>query len=220
MKPPAIHPADEIWNILKEMSAETKAFKEEFKIGMEELRASQKETDRQQKETDRQLKETNQQLKREVQKVAKGLKHAEELFTGQWGKLVESLVEGDLTKLLNERGIEVQRNLTNLKKDHGDQRFEFDIVAVNGKEVVVVEVKTTLKVQDVDYFLEKLVSFTDFAPEYRGKKVYGAVAFLKVNQSSNTYAEKSGLFVIRATGNSSSIINQANFKPKAFSLKA
>ena len=190
----------EIWNILREVSK------------------NQKETDRQFKETDRKFKETDRQLKEwivERKRTDKRLKQLSDLFHGKWGVLIETLVRGDLIKLLNERGISAGHTLTNLKKEHGKQKFEFDILAANGSEVVVVEVKTILNVKDVDYFLEKMSCFTDFVPEYRGKKVYGAVAYLKANQSSNINAESRGLFVIRALGNSASILNKKNFRPKA-----
>ena len=157
------------------------------------------------KETNRKIKETNRRIK-----------YLDELFTGQWGKLIESLVEGDLVKLLKEKNIQIERTLTHLKGRYQDERREFDIIAVNGSEVVVVEVKTTLTVKDVDYFKTKMDEFTDFCPEYRGKKIYGSVAYLKANQSSDKYAEKQGMFVIRATGKSASIINDSNFKPKTF----
>ena len=95
--------------------------------------------------------------------------------------------------------------------------WELDIVAINGKEVVLVEVKTTLKVKDIEHFAKKLKVFTTWRPEYKGKKVYGAVAYLRTDENSAKYAEKQGLFVIRATGSSASIINKKDFKPKTFS---
>jgi len=144
------------------------------------------------------------------------IKKLEELFTGQWGKLMESLVEGDLVKLLQKRNIKVEATLTSLKGEYNGEYAEFDIIAINGKEVVVVEVKTTLSLNYVNKFIKKLKQFTKWRPEYKGKKVYGAVAYLKANQSSDKYAEKQKLFVIKATGSSASITNPKNFKPKIF----
>ena len=103
-----------------------------------------------QKETDRRMQETDLRLRK-----------LDELFNGQWGKLMESLVEGDLVRLLNQRRIAVDHTITNAKKNYGERRWEFDILAVNGEEVVVVEVKTTLKVDDVDYFVQRLQDFAD-----------------------------------------------------------
>jgi len=53
-------------------------------------------------------------------------------------------------------------------------------------------------------------------PEYHDKKIYGGVAFIIAEGASDRMAEKQGFFVIRATGNSSSIINQTDFSPRAF----
>ena len=210
----------------------------ELRKGLKELFVSQKETDRQMKtlsaetdrkfketaeqiqKTDRQLQETDRQLREtaeQLQKTDRQLRKTDRLFNSQWGKLVESLVEGDLVKLLKEKGVAVKRTLKNMKREHGERQFEFDIIAINGPEIVVVEVKTTLTVRDVDYFMKKLQNFTDFAPEYQGKKIYGAVAYIKADQSSHINAERRGLFVIRAVGSSSDIINKEGFKPKAFS---
>jgi len=51
-------------------------------------------------------------------------------------------------------------------------------------------------------------------PEYLDKKVFGAVAFISEDAGTMAMAEKNGLFVIRATGDSASIINQETFQPK------
>ena len=176
---------EEIWNILREVAE------------------SQKETDRQMQETDRRMQETDLRLRR-----------LDELFNGQWGKLMESLVEGDLVDLLNQRDIAVDHTITSAKKNYGERRWEFDVLAVNGDEVVVVEVKTTLKVADVDYFVERLHDFPELMPEYAEHRVYGALAYLKSHESVTVHAGRQGLFVIRATG--SSITNAAGFTPRTF----
>ena len=179
---------EEVWAILREVSV------------------SQRETDRRMQETDRQMKETDRKLRR-----------LEALFNGQWGKLMEALVEGDLIELLRQRGIEVDHTVNGLKSGNGAPRWEIDIIAANGEEVVAVEVKTTLKVRQVADFVEKLKVFPEEAPTvYRGKRTYGAVAYLKADEAADGYAERQGLYVIRATGSSASITNQDGFKPRTF----
>jgi predicted transcriptional regulator len=103
------------------------------------------ETDRKFQETDKQFKETDKKLNK-----------LEHLFTSQWGKLVESLVAGDLIKLLNKKGIEVHYLNTRISGIYNKRQFEFDIIAQNDKETVVVEVKTTLKPDDIKDFIEDL----------------------------------------------------------------
>jgi len=179
-----------------------------------------KETAEQQKKTERQLEETSREVKstsREVKATTQSVKRLDKLFTTQWGKLMEALVDGDLVKLLQGKGIDIERTMQNIKRGRGVDRREIDILAVNGTEVVAVEVKTTLKTRDVDRFIDRtLKNFVTICPEYSDKTIYGAVAFLKADQSADTYAEKQGLFVIRATGSSAGIVNEENFKPKGF----
>ena len=162
-----------------------------------------------QKETDRRMQETDLRLRK-----------LDELCNGQWGKLMESLVEGDLVKLLNQRGIAVDHTITNAKKNYGERRWEFDILALNGEEVVVVEVKTTLKVDDVDYFVERLQDFPELMPELADRRIYGAVAYLKADGSVTVYAGRQGLYVVRATGSSASITNADDFAPHAFGRRS
>ena len=205
---------NEIRGILKEVSTTQKETAQQMKAHIKEAEKRMKEADKRMKETDRQIKEMSKEIKR-----------AQNLFITQWGRLVESLVEGDLVKLLSKKGVEIQRTSTNEKglisytDEKGNKKQEYceiDIIAKNGKEIVAVEVKTTLRVKDVNKFLNILKIFSQLFPEYRKKKLYGAVAYLRSQDSSEVHGEKKGLFVIRATGSSSSIINKKGFKPKIF----
>ena len=169
-----------------------------------------------QQETARRMQETDQLIKRQTRAADRRMDKLDELFNGQWGKLIESLVEGDLVRLLQQRGIAVQHTVTNPRQNYGERRWEFDIVAINGEEVVVVEIKTTLRVPDVDRSIGRLNEFPDLMPEYASRRIYGAVAYLKANQESDVRAERLGLFVIRATGSSASITNREEFTPRTF----
>ena len=195
----------EIWEILREVSA----------VQQETARRMQ-ETDRQMQETRQLLQQQGQETDREMQETARRVRELNDLFTGQWGKLIESLVEGDLVRLLQQRGVAVQHTVTNPRQNYGERRWEFDIVAVDGEQVVVVEVKTTLRVPDVDRFIGRLHQFPELMPEYADRRIHGAVAYLKAYQESDVRAERLGLFVIRATGSSASIINRHEFTPRTF----
>ena len=157
------------------------------------------------KETDKRFQETD-----------KKIKELSSLFTGQWGKLVESLVEGDLVNILNKRGIRVERTIQRVKGNHNGENYEYDIIALNGNEIVIVEVKTTLRVSDIGDFYKKLWKAKQYLPEYKERIIYGAVAFLTAEGASDRMAENKGLFVIKATGNSAFIVNSDDFKPKTF----
>jgi Holliday junction resolvase-like predicted endonuclease len=161
------------------------------------------ETGEQMKDTDLRMKETDRRMKK-----------LQDLFTTQWGKLIESLVEGDLVKLLNQRGIQVQRTTQNVDGKYGDVDYEFDIIAVNGDEIVIVEVKTTLRTDDVIHFLSKLEHAKTWMTEYKNHKIIGAMACLVEQSGSMKMAMKHGLLAIKATGGSASIVNRPGFEPK------
>ena len=151
-----------------------------------------------QQETDRQLKATDRR------------------FNTQWGKLVESLVAGNIAQKFSQRGIQVQGTSRRAEKTIDGKQYEFDIIVHNGDEIIVVEVKTTLDVDDVKHFIEKLKCFKKAFPEYVDKKVYGAVAYIVADAGSDKYSENKKLFVIRATGDSAFIVNAQDFKPRRF----
>ena len=165
-------------------------------------------------ETDKKFKETDKLLTEKFQDTDKKLNKLEQLFTSQWGKLVESLVEGDVLKILNERGIEVTDTLRRRTGRRDGIDYELDIIAINGTDIVIIEVKTTLRPGDVRDFFKKLNQAKNWMPEYSDKKIYGAVAFISEDAGTAAMAEKKGLFVIRATGDSASILNQETFQPK------
>ena len=179
--------SEEIWEILREVAESQKKVAE-----------SQEKTDKQ------------------IDKNTKNLKRLEELFTGQWGKLMESLVRGDLVRVLRERGVEVVGLARETSRKHEGKDYEFDIIAVDGDTVVAVEVKTTLRLDDVEHFENKMTFFKKAFPEYKDRKLFGAVAYLKANEGTAGNSEKRGFYVIEAVGGNARIINQEGFKAKVF----
>jgi len=165
-------------------------------------------------ETDKKFQETDRLLSEKFKETDKKLNKLERLFTSQWGKLVESLVEGDVITILNQRGIDVTDTIKRRSGRRDGVDYEFDIIAINGTEIVIVEVKTTLRPEDIRDFVDKLKQAKKWMPEYSEKKVYGAVAFISEDAGTAAMAEKNGLFVIRATGDSASIVNAETFTPK------
>ncbi|MCX8143017.1 MAG: hypothetical protein N3F62_02040 [Bacteroidia bacterium] len=110
------------------------------------------ETDKKFQETAKQFEETKQLLKEESLKTEKKLRQLENLFIGHWGNLVESLVEGNLAKILRERGIDVRGTRQRVKSLYNGKEIEIDILVINGTDIVAVEVKTTLRVEDVNEY--------------------------------------------------------------------
>ena len=91
--------------------------------------------------------------------------------------------------------------------------MEIDILAVDDTELVVVECKSRLSLDDLKGFLEKLARFKVSFPHCSGYQVYGAVAGIEINEGVDRYAYQRGLFVIKPSGDTVEIVNDADFKP-------
>ena len=210
---------------LKETSFELKEAQKEtdrqLKETSFELKEAQKETDRQLKETDRQLKESSFELKEAVKKTMRSVDKTNGNFNSKWGTFLEDLVEGDLVNLLNKREIQVAKINSRVKYLRPDNSVgaEYDLIAVNGSEIVVFEIKTTLSIENLNTFVEKLIKFRGHFPEYSDKKIYGGIAYMKADRNSDKLAIEEGLFLIKAPGgatNVSTLINSDDFSPKSF----
>ncbi len=100
--------------------------------------------------------------------------------------------------------------------DGRGRQMEINVLLVNGEEAVAIEVKTTLKVDDVAAHEERLKEFRSVFPEYREKRLLGGVAALRVESSSDKYAYRRGLFVLRLDQGFVRIVNDSDFCPREF----
>ncbi len=92
--------------------------------------------------------------------------------------------------------------------------LEVDILVVDGEYAVLIEVKSTLKVEDVNDHIKRLEDFKSFFPEYKERKIIGAVGGISIEEESDKYAYRNGMFVITESGETVKILNDKKFKPK------
>lgn len=139
------------------------------------------------------------------------------LFTGQWGKLIESLVRPSALKLFQRRNMKVTETHQRIESQRNGSNMEIDILLTNDDVAIAVSVKTTLKVQDVRDHLDDLKEFTTFFPRYKGVKLYGAVAGVNIEEASDKFAYRQGLFVLTSSGEGMiKMLNDEDFRPKDF----
>ena len=172
-----------------------------------------KDTDRRMKETDRLIKETDKQV-RETSRKVEQLNETVNALTGKWGKFVEGLVEPGAVRMFKERGIEVERASTRNRIQKNGTEMEIDIILENEEYVVAIEVKSTLKVEDVNEHIEDLGRLREFFPRFKNQKLIGAVAGIVMEEGADRYAYRRGLFVIGQTGETVKILNDDKFRPK------
>ena len=149
--------------------------------------------------------------------IAKAVNQIAGLFTTQWGQLVESLVEPGCVEQFRKIGIDISRTMQRIERADPDGRqMEIDVLLVNGKEIVAVEVKAKLKVANVEKHEENLGRFREVFHEYQDKEVLGAVAALSFDSDSDKYAWRRGMFVLKPEQGLVQIANGADFLPKRF----
>jgi hypothetical protein len=187
----------------------------ELKELVAELARSTKELRDSQTETDRLIKETGLQMKQTDRKISA----LNDLFTGQWGKLVEALVDSGLPALFQERGIAV-RSVSRRHTIHRgkDKIAEIDVLLRDGFEDIGVEVKTTCRIADVNEHIERLKTVRAAVPDYESGrlKLLGAMAALKYESEADVYAQRKGLFVLVSREGLFGIANPIGFQPKAW----
>jgi hypothetical protein len=171
-----------------------------------DLRAA--EADLRAAEADRSMAE----LKRTVERTSKAV----DSLTTRWGRFVEELVEPAVLRLFQEKGIDIKEVYPRARVKRQGIAMEIDILEVDDTDLVVVECKSRLSKDDVDEFIEKLSRFKIAFPHYKDYRAYGAVAGIEINEGIDRYAYKKGLFVIKPSGDTVAIINDADFQPNTW----
>lgn len=208
----AIPSWDEIRQMIHETSIqmkETDRLIKETDLLIKETGLQMKETDRKIQETDRMIKENKEGLKETrtllddiARQSDKRIKELDNLFSTQWGKLIESLSTPAALRLFKDLDIGINRVYSGERKikDNGIDKIELDIVLCNTTVAIVVEVKTTFRKSDVSEFLKKMKTVKKYFPEFADKQLYAATAAIKYNDSSDVIAQKRGMFVIHTSG--------------------
>ncbi len=170
-----------------------------------EVREMQKETERRFQETERLMKQQSQDKDRKIGKL-----------TNRLGEFIEEMVRPGAVRLFRERGINVHVVSRNVTAERDGEAAEIDLLVVNDGEMIVVECKSSLSIDDVNEHLERLGKVKRLFPHYRDMKVMGAVAAMVIPENVGRYAYKKGFFVLCQSGDNMVILNDAKFEPKVW----
>jgi signal recognition particle GTPase len=143
-------------------------------------------------------------------------KKLEDEFSYSWYKFIDLLTGSELKRMLKERNLNLQYTCQHVKGKKNGTGYWFDIIAQCEDLTIIVEVEYDLDEEIIQEFIERLERAKVFMEEYRKYVIHGAVASLNSNPDCEKMAEMKGLFVIRATGSSATLINPPDFKPKIF----
>ena len=200
--------ADDVWRLLAEL---VEAQKETERCFQETERRFQ-ETERRFQETERILKEQSLKTDRQITRVSQEIGN----LGGKWGRFVENMVAPACETLFLNRQIPVHQVSQRVRKRLDGKTLEIDVLVTNENHVLVVEVKSSLSVDDVKELIKNLTEFRQFFPEYNHKQLYGAVAGIEIEEGADKYAYRQGLFVLAQRGENVAILNDTEFQPKTW----
>ncbi|MDR1747757.1 MAG: hypothetical protein LBR47_01715 [Spirochaetaceae bacterium] len=118
------------------------------------------------------------------------------------GSLIEHVMTPDLLRKFRQFGFTFDY-VTTIKWADGEGNIytEIDGFLENGEQAMVVEVKTTLRRNDVDDHLQRMERVRIYADNHGDRRKFlGAMAAAIIDRDTKTYALSKGFFVIEPSG--------------------
>ena len=204
--------ADDVWKLLAELVEAQKETERCFQETERRFQETERVLKEQSLETERILKEQSLKTDRQITRLSKEIGN----LGGKWGRFVENMVAPACETLFLNRQIPVHQVSQRVRKRLDGKTLEIDVLVTNENHVLVVEVKSSLSVDDVKELIKNLTEFRQFFPEYNHKQLYGAVAGIEIEEGADKYAYRQGLFVLAQRGENVAILNDTEFQPKTW----
>ena len=204
--------ADDVWKLLAELVEAQKETERCFQETERRFQETERVLKEQSLETERILKEQSLKTDRQITRLSQEIGN----LGGKWGRFVENMVAPACETLFLNRQIPVHQVSQRVRKRLDGKTLEIDVLVTNENHVLVVEVKSSLSVDDVKELIKNLTEFRQFFPEYNHKQLYGAVAGIEIEGGADKYAYRQGLFVLAQRGENVAILNDTDFQPKTW----
>jgi hypothetical protein len=159
-------------------------------------------------ETDRKFQETKEQIAATGRQMEETDKRVGEL-TNRFGDMVEYMVVPNLLAKFKalDFTFEVATRDYKIADEKNNIFVEADAFLQNGDKVMIVEIKATPVVKDVDEHIKRLEKLREYADLHRDSRKYlGAIAGVVTSDSVKNYALKKGFFVVIPSGDTFTII--------------
>ena len=176
---------------------------------------TRKETEKTRKENEKSRKESNERLAKleaflnksakEAEKDRKETKRLKKMIFGigkSQGVVAEEFFENSIKSTKKVAGIQYDMMYKNLEKNTKRLDGEYDIVLVNGTELLIIEVKYNAHLNDLDKFLNVQVpKFKKLFPEYKDYKHNLAFASFHINKDFKKEALRNNVVILQRKGN-------------------
>jgi hypothetical protein len=158
------------------------------------------------KERDARWEAERKEFRERMDKISadtnKAVKDMKEMFTCQWGRLVEALSKPAALALFKQEGIEIDRVFEDVRKikQDGQDVMEIDVALCDTTTAVIVEVKSHCDSRDINHFLSQMEHCKEWYPDFADKELRVAVAAVDYAPGAEKYAQRKGVYVLKLTG--------------------
>ena len=201
-----------------QLSLEMAQFKDEMQDFKDEMRVFKSESEQWRSKSDENLEAFRREMREENRKLNKQLGE----IANKQGRIAEDLVAPSIGRILREithsTCEETEYEAVRVRTHHriSGNRREFDVLAICGEYVLIVETKITLTPEKVDGFVELMEDIRNYFPEYESRKMIGGLATLYADTSIVTYASRHGILVLAVGDDLMDIQNGPAFRPREF----
>ena len=208
-----------------ERQKETAESQKETDRAIKETAESQKKTDRQLQETDRQLQETAERQKetaesqKETDRQIKRLNKQMGGLHRRFGDMAAHLVVPGIEKRFNELGyyfnIMLKRGMK-VSDEQGNTVAEIDAALENDDYFVAIEIKATVKLNDVAHHIKRLEITRDAMEKihYKPKKLMGVIAGAIFEPAEQKAVIDAGFFALVQSGDTMKMAIPPDFVPR------
>ena len=197
---------------LKESTKELKESTTELKESTKELRKSIEETNKRLNES---IEEANKKLNESINKTSRKIYKSIGGLTKTLGKMSVSTLVPSLVEKFKQLGFTFEKMSCRQKiisVDH-DIRTEIDAFLENTTQAMAVEVKTTLRQEEVDWHVERMEKIRRHADLHNDKRqFFGAMAATVVDDNMRIYALSKGFYIIEPSGDDVGIVEPGAVK--------
>jgi hypothetical protein len=138
-------------------------------------------------------------------------------LANKWGTLVEDLVAPNVPTIAEDdfHCSELIDFMIRRKKRSVKERSklkEFDVIAVCLAKVILVDVKSTPKIDYINEFIETVGEFLDFFPEHSDKELIPIFASINIPKNVEKYLTKNRIYAMASGDETMEIINLDEMK--------
>ena len=167
------------------------------------------------KKTDEQMKKTSEEMKKVSQRISEEMKTLQQetqkeikdlgLYIGNiarnQGDIAEEFFVNSISSTLKIGGIQYDELYKNLYKKTKKAEGEFDIVLVNGKQLLMIETKYKAHENDLDNLInKKYKNFKNLYPEYKDYTHNIGLASFYINDDIKEKALNENVIILQRKG--------------------